>query len=66
MARWYEGTGNPCEVRLATAPLSGKPDRVDLQEQPVSAEKAGIATGGAVPTRAWEIVTVRMQSTSQR
>lgn len=60
VARWYEGTGNPCQVRLAMDGLSGQPERVDLEERPGSAEKAGIGGDGAVPTRAWEIVTVRM------
>jgi len=60
VARWYEGTGNPCEVRLATAPLSGKPERVDLQEQPLQNEKkSSTAADGSVTTAAWEIVTVR-------
>jgi len=62
IARWYEGAGSPCQVRLSTAPSPRTLERADLQEQPLKKGAGpGISPDGAVLTRAWEIVTVRAQ-----
>jgi len=56
IARWFEASGAPCEVRVAVPGGSGV-TRVDLQERAVSGGPSG---GGAVATGPWEIVTVRV------
>lgn len=60
VARWYESVGSPCQVRPATAPMSGKPECVDLLERPRSGGGQPVMAGdGSVATRPWEIVTLR-------
>ncbi|MDD4870617.1 MAG: glycosyl hydrolase-related protein [Kiritimatiellae bacterium] len=62
VTRWYESIGSSCQVHVVTAPLAGKPERVDLQEQPVpNAGKLSVAADGSIPALPWEITTVRMQ-----
>jgi alpha-mannosidase len=51
IARWYESTGNPCQVEF----MSGKAQRVDLQERRVAGD-------GSTQIKGWEIVTFRVQS----
>lgn len=58
VARWYEATGQPCQVRAALSPADSRVRRSDMLERPTAAEVAD----GMVATKANEIVTVRMKN----
>ncbi|MBM3888654.1 MAG: hypothetical protein FJ388_05955 [Verrucomicrobia bacterium] len=57
VARWYEATGQPCNVRATLSPADARVRRSDMLEKPI-ARDAGDDT---VTTGAWEIVTVRAE-----
>jgi len=52
VARWYESTGSACEIQFTAAAATVKPQRVDLQEQPLAVDDSTKING-------WEIVTFR-------
>ncbi|MCX7826029.1 MAG: glycosyl hydrolase-related protein, partial [Verrucomicrobiae bacterium] len=58
VARWYEATGQACQVRAALSPTDTRVRRANMLEQPTAKDAA---SGGAVATAAWEIVTVRTE-----
>jgi len=63
VARWYEATGNPCQVQAAIPPSRARIERVNIEEKPVlDRGAAGAAADGSVLTWPWEIVTVRAQT----
>jgi len=59
IARWYEGAGEPCQVRVAIPPTSRKFSPVDLQERPATGEGAkAIDAERPIDVPAWRIVTI--------
>lgn len=57
VARWYEATGQSCQVRAALLPAVAPVRRSDMLEKPIAKDTCD----GAMATAAWEIVTVRAE-----
>jgi alpha-mannosidase len=55
VARWYEATGQPCQVRAVLLSADARVRRSDMLERPTTREVAD----GVIATKANEIVTVR-------
>jgi alpha-mannosidase len=55
VARWYEATGQPCQVRAVLLPADARVRPSDMLERPTTREVAD----GVIVTKANEIVTVR-------
>lgn len=57
VARWYEATGQPCQVRAALSLAGAHLCSSDMLEKPTAKK----AADGTTATGAWEIVTVRTE-----